>query len=74
MAKQWNTQHNFIGKRVQLHPATDAWMQGDRYGEIVAIREDFTDPSTPKINSAKVLMDKSQRVLTLHADNVNLLS
>ena len=24
-----------IGTRVQLHPATDEWMQGDRYGEIV---------------------------------------
>lgn len=24
-----------IGKRVELSPSTDAWMQGDRYGEIV---------------------------------------
>ncbi len=24
-----------LGDRVQLHPATDAWMRGDRYGEIV---------------------------------------
>jgi hypothetical protein len=24
-------------KRVQLHPATDAWMAGDRYGVIVGI-------------------------------------
>ena len=24
-----------IGKRVELSPATDAWTQGDRYGEIV---------------------------------------
>ena len=23
-----------IGKRVQLHPATDQWMKGDRYGTI----------------------------------------
>ena len=23
------------GKRVQMHPATDAWMQGDRHGEVV---------------------------------------
>lgn len=26
-----------IGTRVQAHPATDAWMMGDRYGEIVKI-------------------------------------
>jgi len=24
-----------IGMRVQLHPATDAWMSGDKYGTIV---------------------------------------
>lgn len=25
------------GARVQLHPATDAWMRGDRYGEISSV-------------------------------------
>lgn len=24
-----------IGDRVQLHPGTDAWMSGDRYGTVV---------------------------------------
>jgi hypothetical protein len=28
-----------IGERVELHPGTDAWMRGDRYGEIVAVVE-----------------------------------
>jgi len=23
------------GTRVQLHPATDMWMKGDRYGEVI---------------------------------------
>jgi hypothetical protein len=26
-----------IGQRVALHPATDAWMMGDRYGELIKI-------------------------------------
>lgn len=26
-----------LRSRVQLHPATDAWMAGDRYGVIVGI-------------------------------------
>lgn len=26
-----------VGDRVELHPATDAWMMGDRYGEVVKI-------------------------------------
>lgn len=24
-----------VGSRVELHPATDAWMSGDKYGEII---------------------------------------
>ena len=23
------------GQRVQLHPATDTWMRGDRYGQVI---------------------------------------
>ena len=26
-----------IGQRVQMHPATDLWMQGARYGNVVNI-------------------------------------
>ena len=26
-----------IGARVQMHPATDAWMRGERYGTIVKV-------------------------------------
>lgn len=26
-----------VGERVELHPCTDAWAQGDRYGEIVSV-------------------------------------
>lgn len=25
-----------IGQRVQMHPATDAWMRGQRYGTVVS--------------------------------------
>lgn len=25
------------GQRVQLHPGTDRWMMGDRYGEVVKV-------------------------------------
>ena len=30
-----------IGKRVELHPATDAWMMGDRFGTVEAIGNRF---------------------------------
>jgi len=27
-----------VGDRVQLHPATDAWMRGERYGNVTRIK------------------------------------
>lgn len=47
-----------VGERVQLHPATDRWMMGDRYGEVVAT------PKT-KRGSYKVLMDKSGKTISV---------
>ena len=43
----------YIGKRVELHPATDEWMQGDRYGTIVRVAK----------ASVSIKMDKSGRTL-----------
>lgn len=43
------------GDRVELHPATDAWMQGDRYGTVERITRDQ--------EKVVVLMDKSGRTL-----------
>jgi hypothetical protein len=50
------------GTRVQLHPATDAWMQGDRYGTIVKVGR--------KLISVK--MDKSGRTLKQPLQNLHL--
>lgn len=44
---------NLKPNAVQLSPATDAWMSGDRYGAIVARYEDGT---------LTVRMDKSQKL------------
>ena len=49
-----------IGDRVQIHPATDAWMRGDRYGEIVKVGRTLVH----------VKMDRSGRTLRLHPQNV----
>lgn len=29
------------GQRVELHPATDSWMKGDRYGEVAMVLKGF---------------------------------
>lgn len=57
-----------MGTRVELHPATDAWMRGDRYGEIVAVVEKHGH-----VTSVRVRMDKSGRVLRLDPTRVEAI-
>ncbi len=45
------------GQRVALHPATDAWMSGDRFGTVSSVRGRWL----------YVRMDKTDRVLRLIA-------
>lgn len=49
-----------VGQRVQLHPATDTWMQGDRYGVIERIGD----------TSVCVRMDASGRLLRAAPHNL----
>lgn len=51
-----------IGSRVQLHPGTDAWMRGDKYGEVIGVTRDK--------RRYKVKMDKSGRVLKVSPDYI----
>ena len=57
-----------IGERVELHPGTDAWMRGDRYGEIVAVIEHHG-----RVASIRVKLDKSGRVLRLDPSRVEAI-
>ena len=63
-----------IGKRVELHPATDAWMMGDRYGEIVGVSKrarSFLDPRDPRNgHTFRVKMDRSGKVLRVSEGNI----
>jgi hypothetical protein len=33
----FTTAHFAVGARVELHPATDAWMMGDRFGTVTRV-------------------------------------
>jgi len=63
-----------IGMRAELHPATDAWMQGDRYGDIVSVSKrerSFVDPRDPRNGRIfTVLMDRSGRKLRVAEGNI----
>lgn len=57
------------GTRVQLHPATDAWMQGDRFGTVIGYgRRSKRQVSGPR--PILVKMDRSGRTRRLHPDNI----
>lgn len=49
-----------VNDRVELHPATDAWMMGDKFGKVVKVTS----------RSVHVLMDRSGKVRRMHRDNV----
>jgi hypothetical protein len=51
-----------LGQRVELHPNTDEWMMGDKYGQIIDI--------SSETGNIRVLMDKSLRELIVHPRNV----
>ncbi len=53
-----------VGERVQLHPATDRWLQGDRYGEVTRIGRKLIH----------VKLDKSGQVRKFHPFNVMHMS
>lgn len=48
---------HLLGKRVEIPVHTDAWMRGDRYGEITA---------TLPCDRIEVTMDKSKRVISMN--------
>lgn len=54
------------GTRVELHPGLDAWMQGDRYGEITGAR--YSNLAGAYRYTVK--LDKSGRLLRLPFDRV----
>ena len=49
------------GKRIQLHPGTDQWMMGDRYGPVTRANKDGT---------LQVKMDRSGKSLRVRRDHV----
>ena len=51
------------GKRVELHPGTDRWMMGDRYGKVVSVTN----------KALKVKLDKSGLTVTLPESRVTVV-
>jgi hypothetical protein len=58
-----SSEHYLAGKRVQLHPSTDAWMMGDRYGQVQRVTK-----GKHGYDIAHVLMDRSNKVRRVPVD------
>lgn len=73
--KRTNMTAYWVGKRIQVHPATDAWMRGDRFGTVVGIgaAREYVDRETRQTSMQrplKVKLDKSGDVVRCHPDTV----
>lgn len=67
-----------LGTRVELHPATDAWMRGDRFGEVVGFARPkrYIDAQTGvafMVTKVRVKLDVSGRVVRFHPDNLTAI-
>lgn len=49
-----------VGDRVELHPATDRWMRGDRFGTVVKLGRRYVH----------VAMDRSGQTVKVAPENV----
>jgi hypothetical protein len=53
------------GQRIQLHPACDRWMAGDKFGTVVRITRRRGNRMTEQ-QRLVVLMDRSQKRILVH--------
>jgi hypothetical protein len=51
------------GMRVEMHPGTDRWMRGDRYGEVIKVTRRYVH----------VKMDKSGRTVRTVPGNIGAI-
>jgi hypothetical protein len=62
------------GDYVELHPGTDAWMRGDRYGVVVKVTHGKRVLAVMvRPSFVHVRMDRSGRTLRLRSDRVEVL-
>jgi hypothetical protein len=52
-----------VGMRVEMHPCTDWWMQGDRFGYVTKV-----DNTNGRL---RVKLDKSKRTVTVPPDLID---
>lgn len=54
-----------MSDRIEIHPATDRWMAGDRFGSVIGYRKDKAGKEIYRVK-----MDRSGKTISVHEDNV----
>jgi hypothetical protein len=67
-----------VGARVELHPGTDAWMRGDRYGTVKGYGRQarpYADSygAVEEIKPVLVVLDKSGQQVRCHPASLTLI-
>ena len=71
----WTTNNYNVGKRVELSPATDQWMMGDKFGEVVRVKcSSQTANEFGEITLAKIKLDKSGKTIKCPANLYEVIS
>lgn len=52
-----------VGQRVELHPAHDAWMAGDRYADVVRVGKSIVFVKSDKSGRVRWMFPESLRVV-----------
>lgn len=58
------------GDRVETHPASDHWMRGDRYGDVLEV---LPAPKDSAYRVVKVQLDKSGKVRRISEEFLTVL-
>lgn len=62
-----------VGDRVELHPATDAWMQGDRFGTVARVKVYSSAYLSPS-QTVYVRLDRSERLCGFNPADLTVVS
>jgi len=62
-----------VGQRVQLHPATDMWMRGARYGVVKRLMRTGAVAVTLDLLPKQTFVVRPELLMVVHDEQLNLL-
>lgn len=63
MAEQFTVRDFSVGQRVEMHPATDLWMRGARFGEVTKVGHRYVHVRLDVLSVVRVSPENIGRIL-----------